>query len=150
MATLVYFRFTAIAFVVLALSVLTPAVGRCAGQKPGPGVAGPAVPRGAEVAKRAAEGRASAQVLAAQLRGMLLLVRDPDEAYAHLKGILDAIRTDPDLSEPCREKLQSRLEWAFWGVETAGPFIKDLETRWLALKAELRIALGLWRFERQR
>jgi hypothetical protein len=84
-------------------------------------------------------------VFTAEARAALLVLRDPDDAYQLLKTALDAIRTDSDLSEPCRERLESHLEQALRGVVEIGPSIKGLHYEWLALKAAFRQRLDLWR-----
>jgi hypothetical protein len=150
MNTVVSFKLCAVAFVVLALPVLTPAAGCCVAQQPSAEVAAPAVAPGDQAVRRGGDLTGSARVLVADLRAAVLLVRDPDEAYARLKEAMDATRNDPKLSEPCREILESHLESVLWGVSKAGFSIKQLDYEWAALKADLRIRLALWRFERQR
>jgi hypothetical protein len=147
MVTFNPFRVGAAAFVLLTLAHLSPVVARGAGAETrGAGFA-PVRPQKADVARRAADSMASARVFVAELRAGLLVVPDPDEAHSQLKVVLDDIREDPKLSEPCRERLESRLGSDLFAVETVGPAIKDLHAEWQALKADLRIHLGLWRFE---
>jgi hypothetical protein len=136
----VSFRLGAASFVLLALPVLTTA-GRSLGQGPEPGVL-----QKVEDAQRAADGKASARVIAAEVRAALLVLRDPDDAHALLRSALDAVRSDPDLSEPSRARLGSRLEWALWGVCQCGPSVKRLQADWLVLKADFRVRLDRWRF----
>jgi hypothetical protein len=128
MTTSLSFRLSA-ACVLLILPVLTSG-GRCFGQE----------------ARRPADLRAGKRVLAASVRAALVLLRDPDDAYALLKTVRDAIRDDPGISEPCRERLESRLEWALEGVVTSGRFIKELHYEGLAVKAEFRAQLARLRF----
>jgi hypothetical protein len=145
MTTSVSFRLSA-AFVVLSLSVLT-SVGRCAGQEIRREVDSPAVLRGADDARRPADLRAGTRVLSTSVRAALLLLRDPDDAYQLVKTVRDAIRADPDISESCRERLESRLEWVLSGEVRSGPFIKRLEYERLALTAAFRAHLDRLRFQ---
>jgi hypothetical protein len=147
MATFDPFRLGAAAFFLLTLPYWTPVVDRCAGAESPSEGATPAAHMGAEGARRAADWRASARVFVAEVHARLLVVPDPDEAYSHLKTALDKIRDDPTLSERCRERLESRLQSDIEGVAAAGRVVKDLEVQWRALKGDLRIYLGLWRFE---
>jgi hypothetical protein len=144
------FRLGAAAFVLLSLAILPSAAGRCAGQELGRGLDGSGELQRASDAQRDADGTASLRVLAAEVRAALLLLRDPDEAYALLKRVLDAIRDDPDLSQPCRERLESRLEWGLGGVVTGGFVVKRLQNEWRALKAILLASLDRWRFQLER
>jgi hypothetical protein len=148
MTTSVAFRLSAAAFL-LTLPVLT-SVGRCAGQETRRGVDGPGVRQGADDAQRAAERRAGARVLAAATRAALLVLFDPDEAYQLVKDLRDEIRFDPGLSEACRERLESQLEWAFRGVWYSGSFVKQQQIEWLVIKAEFRARLDRWRCQLER
>jgi hypothetical protein len=149
MTTSLSFRLSAAAFVVLTLPVVT-SVGRCAGQETRRGVDGPGVSQGADDAQWAADRRAGVQVLAAEVRAVPLVLIDPDEAYQLVKRVRDAIREDPGLSEPCRERLQSRLEWALYGVVECGTFVKQQQQEWLVLKAEFRARLDRGRCQLER
>jgi hypothetical protein len=137
MTTFVSFRLGAAAIVALALSLLTPAEARCAGRE-------------TDGARLAADLSASARVVAAELRAGLMLVRDPDEAFAQLKEALDDVRGDAKLSARGRERLESRLEGDLRDLVVTGRSVKELQDQWAGLKAELRIRLGLWRLERER
>ena len=145
MPTSVPFRLGVAALVVLGLPALT-SVSRCAGQEPGGATDGPGLLRKIEEARRAAERRASARVLAGIARAPLLALRDPDDAYQLLQGIRDEVLEDADISEPCRRRLESRLEWALVGIVKSGTFLKRLECERLVRKAELRARLERLRF----
>src|SRR5262245_29747705 len=150
MTTSVSSRLSAAAFIVLTLPVLASGVGRCAGQDTGRGVEGPDVRPGADEAQRAADRKAGGRVLAASVRAALIVLYDPDEAYQLLKTVRDETFEDPDLSEACRKRLESQLEWAFWGVWHSGVFIKEQQIEWLVVKAELRACLDRWRCQLER
>jgi hypothetical protein len=139
------FRLGAAALVVLTLPALHSAAVRCAGQEPRPAEGRPGALQRADDARRAADRKACARVVAAEVRAALRLLPDPDDAFQLLKTALDEIRNDPDLSVPCRERLQSHLEQALLGVGEIGPFIKRLGYERLALKADFRQRLNLWR-----
>jgi hypothetical protein len=141
MTTSLSFRLCGAAFVVLTL----PMVSRCAGQEAGVSRAG--VRNAADQAQRVADRWASVRVLAAEVRAVLVVLRDPDEAYAHLADALAAIRSDPQLSKPSRERLTSRLEWGLCGIVQSGPLIHQCHLYWLVFKAECRERFQFWRFE---
>src|SRR5437763_1664684 len=81
-----------------------------------------------------------------QTAAAILVLRDPDEAYDLMKRALDAVRAAPALSDPCRERLQSQLEWALRGVVKNGVAVKQLQVEWLDLQAEGRARAARWRF----
>jgi hypothetical protein len=149
MTTAISFRLSMAAFVVLALPVLT-SVGRCAGQENRREVDRPSVLQQAVEAQRTADQKATARVLHGCVRTALLLPFDPDEAFQHLKSVHEATRNDPDVSAVCRERLESQLEWALWGVLESGSIIKRLQNEWLATKAEFRANLEGWQFQLER
>jgi hypothetical protein len=129
MSTSFAFRLSA-AFVVLSLAAFT-SEGRCVAQE----------------ARRPADVQASTRVYAATGRAALLLPHDPDEAFQVMKAALHEVRDDPDISEACRERLESRLEWALMCVGESGVFIKRLENERLVLQAEFRARREDLRFQ---
>ena len=147
MANGLFLRLLAAAFMVLTLPPLTPVVSRCAGQETGGGVDGLGRPRAARDARRVADREATARVLVTEVRAWLLVLGNPDEAYDLLKGVHQAIRNDPALSDSCRERLQSRLEGALQGVAECGGFVKRLDN---ALRNSYRARLAGWRFQLER
>jgi hypothetical protein len=149
MTTSVPFRLGAAAFVVLTLPAVTSA-DRCVAQEAARRADGPGLLQGADDPRSAADLRARVRVLVASVRAVPLLVRDPDEAHALLRKVLEAVREDPDLSESCRERLQAHLELAFWGVANGGIVVKRLGYEAITLKAELRARLDFWRFQLDR
>jgi hypothetical protein len=118
---------------VLTLLIWDPA-GQCAGQETGKLT-------GSDAVQRTADRKAGTRVLPAEARALLLTARDPDEAYAGLKEALDAVRSDPVLSEAGRERLQGRLEWALSAVAESGRVTKQVGFELLALQAEYRAGL---------
>jgi hypothetical protein len=80
-------------------------------------------------------------VLDAQARAALLLLCTPDDAFQLLKSALHVIRDDPDLSEPDRMRLESRLEWSLWAVAESGGAIKRLQADWQARKGAFQARL---------
>jgi hypothetical protein len=80
-------------------------------------------------------------VLDAQARAALLLCA-PDDAFQLLKSALQAIRDDPDLTEPCRMRLESRLEWSLWAVAESGVVIKQMQADWQARKGAFQARLN--------
>ncbi len=69
----------------------------------------------------------------------------PDDAHDFLKRTLDGVRTNPDLSEPAKAALSSRLERALQRVDVEGAVVKRDQEEALRLmaNANARIALGV-------
>jgi hypothetical protein len=143
MTTGTSFRLALAALIVLALPGLVPMLSRCVGQESGSH--DPATD-----ARLMADRGATLRVLAVETRAWVLVLRDPDEAYSLLKETLDAIRADPNLSDPCRESLQASLEWALGNVISRGLRIKQREVERLEFRSELRARLSAWQFQIKR
>ena len=88
--------------------------------------------------------------IAVEVRAWALVLRDPYKAYTLLKDVRDAIREDPDLSEPCRESLQASLERALWDVIERGTWVKEWQAEQLMFRRELRARVSAWQFEVRR